>query len=233
MMRQRPTGFTIIELMLAMTFLSILLLAIAMLTMQMTDIYTRGSTLRQVNTVGSEISNDLQRGIQGSSSMTLAASDECDELPGNNNSFVLHAPGCKPTGGRLCLGSYSYVWNLGKALDEGDFYNRSANGGEAVRFAKVSDPGRNLCQQIDGQYDPVIPATATDMLADSDRNIVVQDLMIASERQGLFSILITIGTNDTEALTANRGECLPPENLQSDLGYCAVNQFDIVARTGV
>jgi hypothetical protein len=41
-----------------------------------------------------------------------------------------------------------------------------------------------------------------------------------------------IGTNDQAALDANQTACKPPDTLTSDLNYCSVNQFDIVARTG-
>ncbi|MEO7904731.1 MAG: hypothetical protein ABIR91_02990, partial [Candidatus Saccharimonadales bacterium] len=95
-------GFTIIELMLAMSFVAFLMLAIAMTTIQISNIYTRGITLREVNQAGRVVIDDLQR--------TVGSSARFDVATKYNT---------QANGGRLCLGSFTYVWNNGSAITSG------------------------------------------------------------------------------------------------------------------
>ena len=64
--KQQKKAFTIIEFMLAMTFLAILLMGIATLTMRVLEIYRKGLALRAVNATGRDILNDLSRVVSGS-----------------------------------------------------------------------------------------------------------------------------------------------------------------------
>src|SRR5687768_8731757 len=114
-------GFTLIELMLAMTFISVLLVAIAMTTIQISNIYTKGITLREVDQAGRTLSNELQRNI--SASVPFDVTPKKDDSPATEDSkYVVR----NEDGGRLCLGKYSYLWNFGKAIegDGAEIYNR-------------------------------------------------------------------------------------------------------------
>ena len=61
--RHVQRGFTIIELMLAMTFVSFLLMAIAMVTVQVGKTYNRGLTLKTVNQSGRDITDSIRSDI--------------------------------------------------------------------------------------------------------------------------------------------------------------------------
>ena len=67
----RQNGFTLIELMLAMAFVSALLIAVAMTVIQIASIYNRGITLKDVNQTGSSVASELQRNIAGSASFNI------------------------------------------------------------------------------------------------------------------------------------------------------------------
>lgn len=56
MTQVKSRGFTIIELMLSMTFLAMLMLVIALTTIQISNIYNKGVTLREVNQAGRSVS---------------------------------------------------------------------------------------------------------------------------------------------------------------------------------
>src|SRR5690606_35547626 len=92
-------------LMLAMSFIAVLLMAIAMTIIQVSTIYTKGMTLKEVNQTGREVADDIRR--------TVAASGKV-ELPGD---FVEVKNGATTVGGRLCLGTSSYIWNYGAAIE--------------------------------------------------------------------------------------------------------------------
>ncbi len=221
-------GFTLIELMLAMTFISMLLLAIALTTIQISTIYTRGITLREVDQAGRSLSDELQRSI--ASSVPFDATPKSATAP---NAKYVERVG---SGGRLCLGRYSYAWNFGKALrGETPIYNTYSDGSQ-VHFAKVDDPGAGLCSNDTSQ---VIDKTRSrDLLTSGDRDLAIHQFEISQTvkddeiGQALYAITITIGTNDREQLTTSDTSCRPPSEGEGNEAYCSVNQFDIIARAG-
>ena len=60
-------GFTLVELMLAMAFIGVLLVAVATTTQHMMRLYNKGSTLREINTVARTVVRDLQQSVGGAS----------------------------------------------------------------------------------------------------------------------------------------------------------------------
>lgn len=227
-------GFTLIELMLAMTFISALLIAIAMTTIQISNIYTKGITLREVNQAGRSLTDELQRNIASSAPFNVTATDQDD----TDSKFIVK----NEDGGRLCLGQYTYVWNLGKALSGTDgavIYNKYSDvvntDDNQIRFAKVADPSGDLCR-----HPATMPAkaNANDLLTSGDRNLVVHKFSIVKTSddpdisQAIYAISFTLGTNDREQLTTNDQSCRPPSDNIGDEDYCSVNTFDIIARAG-
>ena len=226
MNRARNYGFTLIELMLAMSFIGVLLVAIAMTTIQISRIYTKGLTLREVNQAGRTVSEELQRSI--ASSLPFEADPSSP-----TTKYVV-----RPGGGRLCLGRYSYAWNYGSAIAGGSgapsVFNRYVDG-SAVRFAKVNDASASLCSNPTLK---IVRADATEMLTSGDRDLVMHAFTVTrgaddiKTGQALYAISMTIGTNDQQQLTTNDASCKPPAQGVGDEDYCSVNQFDIVARAG-
>jgi len=236
MSHDKTHGFTLIELMLAMTFITVLLMAIAMTTIQIGNIYNKGITLREVNQAGRAISDDIQRSI--ANSIPFDVTPRIDDSPETETSKYVVRDG----GGRLCLGRYTYVWNYGKALAQlpgaPDIYNNYKNSDGSltpVRFAKVTDPDGALCATttLDIQRD-----NATEMLVSGDRDLVMHDFTINTNAQdpttgqAIYAITMKIGTNDNEQLTTNDASCKPPSEGAGLEEYCSVNQFDIIARAG-
>lgn len=240
MFRINQKAFTLIELMLAMTFVSILLIAIAMLTIQISNTYTKGITLRDVNRAGLAVSNDLLRSIN--------AATPFDPTPGAD-SYVQ-----QPTGGRLCLGNYSYVWNDGNGLN-GEVSGLSnkfilSNGSpstEKIHYIKVADIGKSLCQPTnqsdidnDSSISPVyanivLDQKVTEMLMAGDRELAIHSFKVVSGSlaKPLYYISIVIGTNREGQITGNDADaCRPPSELEGDQDYCSINKFDIIARVG-
>jgi prepilin-type N-terminal cleavage/methylation domain-containing protein len=221
-------GFTLIELMLAMTFISMLLVAIAMTTIRVSDIYNKGLTLREVNQAGRAVSDELQRAIASS------APFEADPTVDNSRYVV------RNEGGRLCLGRYTYAWNFGSALTGKSGaptpYNKYSDDPEAlIRFVKVTDPSGTLCTNPTSN---ILRTNATDMLTGGDRDLVIHKFSITKSAEeitigeAMYAISMTIGTNDRAELTTNDTSCKPPSEGEGNENYCSVNQFDITARAG-
>lgn len=227
-------GFTLIELMLAMTFIAFLLVAIAMTTIQISAIYNKGITLREVNQAGRAISDELQRSV--SASIPFDATPKKDDSSETATSKFVDFDG----GGRLCLGQYTYAWNYGRSIAGGsgvpDTLNKYSNGDTSiVRFVKVSDPNGALCSSTIATIDR---ANATEMLASGDRDLVIHDFDVISKAndpvtgQAIYAISMVVGTNDGEQLETNDRSCKPPAGGVGKEDYCSVNQFDIIARAG-
>lgn len=227
-MSRAHKGFTLIELLLAMSFLSVLLITIALTIIQIGNIYNRGMTLKEVNSVGRTLSAELQRNISVSSTF---------DLSGANTRFINSS-----FGGRLCTGQYSYIWNYGSTINLASITRANANmydpslSTTRIRFIKVEDSSSLYCTTPNGFIDKT---RATELLTVGDRDLALHSFTISSDarardsktRQALYSISFILGTNDQATLASNSTTCRPPSDTAGNLNYCAVNQFDLVVRT--
>jgi type II secretory pathway pseudopilin PulG len=226
----KRNGFTLIELMLAMSFVSMLLIAIALTVIQIGNIYNQGLTLKEVNQAGRSITSELQRSIAVSS-------------PFNINSGIGSRYIVQDWGGRLCIGQYSYIWNYGSSIKTNDDarLNIYSNSSDKIRFVKAVDPNASYCTESSKKIDHT---TATELLSVSEHDLAIHSFTVSTSSsasdsktgQQLYDIEFFIGTNDQNALTTNSDTgavmCKPPNQPGADPAYCSVNQFNIVARAG-
>lgn len=233
--RQRE-GFTLIELVLAMGFISVLLLAIALTIIQIGQIYNRGMTLKAVNQTARVLTDDLKRSLTASEGFNVDTNFEASGT----------------AGARLCLGTYSYIWNFGKAIQNNDAalakYEDSALK-DPVRMVKVPDPAGLYCERSADTGDlkqknirqvDTDNKSAIEMLNSGDRNLTLHQFSLTAANntydsttgQHLYTVSFTIGTGDAKALTPDQTSCLPPGDPNADFAYCTVQQFKLVIRAG-
>ncbi|MFZ2125923.1 MAG: prepilin-type N-terminal cleavage/methylation domain-containing protein [Candidatus Microsaccharimonas sp.] len=226
----KQRGFTLIELVLAMSFISVLLLAIALTIIQVGTIYNRGMTLKEVNQTARTISDDLTRSLSSSEAFMLSSK------------YI-----ALPTGGRLCLGQYSYIWNYSKSFQDSNraqYVDSAQNAKGPIRFVKVPDASGAYCVlQTNGKYLDIQAADTTkavELLKAGDRTLSIHQFAITSGTnakdpitgQQLYNLSFTIGTGNVSALTSDQTSCLPPNDPNSDFAYCTVQQFKLVVRAG-
>ncbi|MES2876561.1 MAG: prepilin-type N-terminal cleavage/methylation domain-containing protein [Patescibacteria group bacterium] len=235
--RHRQHGFTIIELTISMAFIAMLLLGIAMLTLQIGSIYNKGLTLRSVNESGLLVSNDIQRTLNSARpSNTLFVEDSSDPN--------------QVTGGRLCGNNIVYAWSYGKsikAFEDGQpvvLLNRYEDTDERIRLIRFTGSD-TYCQRVDGVF-PVLNSTTlsnvTNLLGTGDNNLVVTGFTINRDGGGvvgqavsfdstqrLYQVSITIGTGEDSVI---QGSSCQNQGSRIDTEYCAVNQFNFTARAG-
>lgn len=229
----KKSGFTLIELMLAMSFVAILLILITITVIQISGIYNKGLLLKGANQVGRSIVDDLQRDIAASPKFDLA-----DNYLGNKH--------------RLCTGQYSYIWNYGSDLESPsayrNTYDASDTGHNVIRFVKVYDPSYSYCRAAeDGalpnvNYSDESKPVAIELLDASQYDLAVHDFSITSgprisddkTGQQLYNIEFVIGTNDQGAIKNDAGaiKCKAPNEAGSDPTYCSVVQFNITVIAG-
>jgi len=231
----RTKGFTLIELMLAMAFISVLLLAIAMTIIQVGVIYNKGMTLKEINQAGRTIGDDVKRTTAGAQVISLA------------NDYVTNS-----AGGRLCLGSYSYIWNTTAALKRGDtnLTTYESDTAKQIHFVKVIDSAKIYCAKNSSggltyrairaaDTNPTNPV-AQELLPPGDHDLGMNQFTIlaaatvndTSTGQALYTLNYTIGSGPLSAMNSDQSACLGPNDLNADLTYCSVQQFSLVFRTG-
>ena len=232
-------GFTLVELMLAMTFISILLLAIAMTIVQIANTYNHGMIIKSVNQSSRALTEELDLAIRSSGSFTT---DPAERRYVSNQ-----------WGGRLCAGQYSYVWNYGSALSEknsnrntyssfnpaGNIVKVGSSDTSEISFVKVLDPiGAYCVPGTNGVYPAINPTDATELLRSGDHSLAIHAFTITStatakdslSAQALYKVSFTLGTSNMSALTDDKTRCKAPNQAGSDANYCSIQQFTIVLR---
>lgn len=130
----RKTGFTLVELSLSIVFIAVLSLVIILVITDTISSYRRGLTLNQVNTMGTDIVDDIMASVQSAPAQSLkdecgnfyaaysGAKSSCENDYGLNFIRVVKKGSVSINGttisnvplfGAFCTGNYSYIWNSG------------------------------------------------------------------------------------------------------------------------
>lgn len=234
---QSKAGFTIIELMLAMAFISVLLVTIAMTIIQVGVIYNRGLALKEVNQAARDIASDIRR--TSIDALTLDPTTD----------FATSA-----TGGRMCFGTYSYVWNTTMALQSDssamvDHRTRyESDSSKLVHFVKVPDNGRIYCQKSGANFAvrdirAFDQAGSQELLEAGEYNLALIRVTLpvppasasntsGAAKQTLFTFSYTISAGDVSAIDTAKPGCLEPSVFGANTTYCSVREFTLVFRIG-
>lgn len=217
-------GFTLVELMLAMSFVSVLFMAIAMTVLHVGNTYNRGLTMKSVNQVGRDISDALRRDVAASEYTEVVLVPQTEAGAGNLN--------------RLCLGSYTYVWNYGKAIEAGTAV-KYQDSGRPIVMSRINDSGGEFCKKTGSVYPiAVSQATASEIVENDSVRLALHSfdfqtvVVDVPSNQAAYSVTFTLGTNDGAALLTNNQQCRPPDDGESNLEFCAVNKFEMIVRAG-
>ena len=230
MIRDAKQGFTLIELMLAMTFISILLLSITMVGIQAGRMYSRGVVLRDVNQAGRDISDMFRR-------------DFLQANAGKINITGLRVPNNENwTTGRLCLGAHSYVWNNPKYLDDPSLLgaNRLFKvDGNPINLVRVVDADGGLCKRDgSGRYPETVDMAKSSNLLRSIssgdgsigiHNVTLEKITSDSSREALYRLTFTLGTSKMSEI--RNSSCKAPDETDSNFEFCAINKFEMIVRT--
>lgn len=150
-------GFTLIELSIAIAFLSMLLLIIINTTKGITSTYSKGLSMKKINSVGRDLIDEFTETVVNSS--TIDPKIICAEYYGKNHTaaeadrkqsydnciaddaykFIYQQHVYKeitsygekiqnaPAFGMFCAGNYSYIWNTGYTFDNDTFLSAGAS----------------------------------------------------------------------------------------------------------
>ena len=214
-MLKTKKAFTIIEIMMSMVFLSVMMILIGYTIIRFMNIYNKGISIKNVNETADLIIGDMQDSIASGSyvkcaikyknydNMRLLASDSetCKKLLNNDPSEEI-------TGGAICTGRVSYVWNYGASLQkaqEDPNYNRylfrykdQAGNPKNIRMARINDLSGTYCTEditsITASGNPnALPAlyklnpnelsaknSVIELIEDNDKMIALHSLSVTS-----------------------------------------------------
>lgn len=225
-------GFTIVELTLAMAFVSLLMLAVALTVIQIGAMYNKGVVIKQVHQAGAALVTDIQASVAASQVFSAETTGADFRLQKALDGEV--------AGGRLCTGTISYIWNLGSHLDRPiNVYDGTSS---TIRFVKASDRAKVYCADTAKKINQ---SDAIELLPESDAGLAVQDFGVSRiaynpvRHDAIYDFTIEVGTNDQDMLTNSTAaintmdtSCKPPRDAGPQQAFCAVNRFDFTARTG-
>ena len=204
------SGFTIIELLLAITFFSFILVFFSYGFVQINRTFQRGQTIKRVTQVGRLVVEDMARNIR------LSSAD-----PGD---FQIRAKGVDgATVHRLCLSNGThYAWNTAADVIAGDIekYQREGQPGLTLAqpdFALVkTEAQRDTCDdpveliegaQIQGEGDSQRITAGVSSLLDEDMVIQALDIVPVFNDQALRVdiTLSTVGALDSSVALSGEG----------------------------
>lgn len=227
-MRTDKRGFTLVELNISVLFVALLILGVALTTVQVTRMYQKGVTVKTVNQTGRDIIEQLRR-------------DFANASPGVVNLAEV-------ANGRICLGSASYLYNDAAVLNDGSATNgildlRTTPSRE-LTLVRVVDSQGLYCERDSGSFvqpNLLADADATELLVADAVPLAVHGFTARSflnqetntGRQSLYKIDIMIGTNEVDTLdNGSKTTCKPPTDNQANFEGCFVSQFETIVRAG-
>lgn len=188
------SGFTMVELSIAMAFIAMLLIAIAVIATSLVSIYQKGLSIKTVNSVGRNLIDEFVSGINTAPSVdttslcnSLAPGDVAGCIADHANEFLfqeqrsdMDANGnTEQYNGIFCTGYYSYIWNTKSGLEEHRTVSLKYLAEDGIttktlkepRLARIVDKTYRLCSAVvDSDYDSSYPNSFTPV-GDTEINI--------------------------------------------------------------
>ena len=230
---KRSSGFTIVELTLSMTFVGSLLIIVALTTMQIMSLYNKGLTLKEVNSVSRNVVRDMQQSISGVNAFVVSYNDASGN--GNYATSLEEATDMmqhfyqNENGGRLCTGSYSYIWNFASAItgvDPGAYdssnvqYIDSGSGRKPVRFVRILDTSFSLCkysEDNEGTRLPNLTNKYLNVFGEGNNNLSLYSFEISTPLSTPVSV-VTNGSGSEEVVRSSVTAMSTYYNVKFTLG---------------
>lgn len=202
MNHDRRSGFTTIELLLAMAFLAFMLVFVLGANVQLFRIYNKGGVIKQINQAGRTSLEEMGRSYrtQNIASLVMPAGAQ-----------------------RVCSSDVAYVWNTVDLPTPKNTYTNPSL--PPLRLVRITDNAavKSACTPSGAGYPAINPSTATELLGEQ---IGVQLLTFEKSDDGrLLRIglaLSTTGDNRPTFLDGGVMKCAPDAAGQ----FCALSSFE-------
>jgi hypothetical protein len=216
-----------------MAGISVLLLAIMTAVVHAAQTYNKGLTIKEVNLVGREMTDEFKRVIMASNQIDPSADLVAVKKP--LSSEIL--------GGRLCTGSVSYVWNYGKAVQDNEPQLTRVDTGRVIRVGKVVDQTKQYCAlNGDGTAATVVIPNGdyNALLPEGDRSLDIFGFTMIADpqaqdvttKQRLYTMTFILGSGNYRAMKDDYSACREPGDPAADLQYCVLQDYSFTVRAG-
>lgn len=207
-MSDKQRGFTITEMMLAMAFLTFMLIFLMTAVVQVMRLYNKGLAIRQINQAGRQFSDDFTRTAR-------------------YGSTAVYNAGLK----RICVNGVTYAWNLDDpttpaAITDPNRNKYATAQSEPISMVRVADGGGVLCGGGD-----INKAAATEVIS---TDVNVKSVAFATREVGkIVDLSVVFSTGGANApVTLATG---PPPTFRcatgSDGAFCAFGEFNATVYT--
>ncbi len=195
-MDKRQTGFTLIELMIATTVFSMIMILCSIGLLQIGRYYYKGLTSAKTQEVARTVMDDIAQAIQ---------------FGGQTPSTITGSPNKI-----LCVGSRRYSFLEGVQL-------KDPPSGSARRNVLVVDDfsGCSTVAQDLNDNGVILTATSKELLAPNMR-LANLDVTETPAGSGLYEVTVRIVSGDDEVLTATLDSC---KNERDGTLFCAVSEL--------
>ncbi len=233
---RRTQGFTLVEMTIAIAFLSVLMMAILTISMSAGKLYIKGDTNKSINQAGRDFADTIRRDFLATGVGSITS------VPPINGGSAADPQ----YSGRICVGSVAYLWNTAGLLNvdspaPGSLITMGASS-KPVKLVRVSRTSQLYCQPNgSGRYPTVIDSSdvATELFAGTGREYALYDMTIqqiaADGEKGMYRISYTLGTNEpgaTERDAAGFVRCKTDNAQAANFSYCSVSEFEMLVRVG-
>ena len=204
----QTNGFTIIELMIALTFIAFLLIFIVIMTMRITQMYSKGMTLKSINQSSRTIVDQMARDISASTQPETKSVDD-----GSNTI--------------LCTSGATYLWNPLSKIETGDVrlnnirYKAGARG-ENIPVYLVRSTKTDVCADSGKVSELEYNHESNQELLSSSAAVININLSQIANNPKLKKLNVTLGTPDKTVYEPGQNICLSG----SAGDFCATAEFE-------
>lgn len=204
--QQSSKGFTIIELLMAMAFLTFMLVFVVAATVQLFRIYNKGGVIKQLNQSGRTMLEELSRSYRTQTLSTFYVDTAAQ---------------------RACSAQSAYIWNTVADSPAPNAKNNYSlpDDSTPLRLIRVASPSlaTKVCTKVAGKYPSIDKKDGTELLSEQ---IGVQTLTFSkSVDNKLLNVSLKLSTTDDNRPTFVDGSelvCNPGSAGQ----FCAQAEFE-------
>lgn len=213
-------GFTITELSIAMSMLSVLLIIILMSILNIISVYNKGITLKRVNQSGRAISAEIQSDLRQAKSGGGGIGERHDE---DTNGDGATDENDALTG--ICTGKTSYMWNVykdGVVLTNITYADVPT---ERISFVKFSDDGK-FCREPASK-----PTKAQSSVLVDDGLAINEPVRLDPDKSNRHQLIRFTFTISTENQGSGADTDISGGSCQGGAGhdFCALNTFVVTS----
>lgn len=209
--KRGQSGFTIIELMISLTFIAFLLMFIVSMTLRVTNLYSKGMTLKSINQASRTVVEQMSRDIAESS----------------NPIVYLNSTGAA-NGGVMCTDRAVYLWNkltTSVTPASSDIRYAAPDVDKPIRLMRSTNQA--LCKpSAEAHSIPYAPTGGenTELLSEST---AVVSIMLSRQQNNLYRLTVRLGTSIVDDYETSGGETLGTQcKIGREGEFCHTVEFE-------